>query len=86
MATAKIEFVNGAQTVTSTKTVSAGDIVRLIDAVRAIDGLGAGATNAQVLDHLSTKTFKLWIQMVKEYEQRIASKTAIDAVAPIGIS
>lgn len=89
MATVTISYVTGQGTVTSTKTVSAAHLTRLIAAFQAEANAslgGATATNEQVLTYLSEKTFKRWKERVREYESGVAWNTAIGGVTDITIS
>lgn len=86
MATAKIEFVAGAQTSTSTRTISGPDLVRFINAYRTHTGMAAGTTDAQVLAQVAQDSFRTWRGIVKSVEQQAAIKTAADGVTDIGMT
>ena len=86
MATAKIEFVVGAQTSTNTRTISGPDLVRFINAYRTYTGMAAGTTDAQVLAQVAQDSFRTWRGIVKSVEQQAAIKTAADGVTDIGMT
>jgi hypothetical protein len=88
MATATIQFVTGAGTVTFNKTVSAAHLTRLIAAFQAEANTSVGgvATDAQVLEYLATKTFERWRVLVREKESQTAWNSALAGVTDITIS
>lgn len=77
MATIKIETVAGAQTVTTTKTISAGDLVRFIAAYKRFGRMAAGSTDSQVLTQWAEDVFKEARQITREVERETTVITDI---------
>lgn len=86
MATIKIEIVAGANTYTSTKTVSAAHLVRLLDAQKSLRDLEDGVTNEQVAEAWFSHVFKTTRGAVADYERRVAREASDDAIADIDLT
>lgn len=80
MATLTLQIVAG-QTFTLTKTASAGDAARVLNALHAI--YGAGPTDAQVFASYANDFFQGLINLVKGSETSAAVTTAAQGVLPI---
>jgi hypothetical protein len=86
MATITIQIVAGGTTYTRSKTISAGDLTRLVAAEKVGLGLSAGATDQQVFDAWAEDIYRLEKERIRTAERRSAEAAAISQISDIALS
>lgn len=86
MATMTIQIVAGGTTYTRNKTISAGDLQRLLAAEKTLLGLAGGSTDQQVFDAWAEDLYRLEKERIRRIERHNAEATAIAGVSDITLS